>query len=391
MKRSNSFNNIQADANSTASSEQIDVVGDPYQMQNPCNFSNSIDIQQNIQNLQTATQTKQLKTNFQGSFRSPIKLARQISNAITTPNPLLGQVTPYTQNQLTPTSSLTFQNLENTAASSGNLTNSVTHGFHLQQTPTPTGLIKNCETEGIFNDLRRSANGFEARKALEAQSMIIEAQTALLEQVRRLTPLITHTQVNPFNFQNIQNPGNQLKLEITTSSPVAKFSPVPIISPPPKLTPVPEISPIIENSAANNFSPKILSSLKAKPVAVTQSPKMLSETEVEQTSPASEAHASNYPVNFTKVSAKRGRKRIDESESDAQEKRKKFLERNRKAAARCREKKKTWITDLESNAVKWSGENEALKSETVSLKAKLEFAMEAFKSETGKDLVIPDK
>ena len=46
---------------------------------------------------------------------------------------------------------------------------------------------------------------------------------------------------------------------------------------------------------------------------------------------------------------KRGRKRAEESEHDAQAKRQKFLERNRKAAARCREKKKKWIVDLEAH------------------------------------------
>ena len=111
MKRISSLSNIQ-DANSTASSEQIDVVGD--------NISNT-------PNYHNSTQKIQQKP-FQGSFRSPIKLAREISNAITTP--VNTQLTPYTQNQLTPTSNPTNTQRSRTTNSSNSLV------FQLQQTPT---------------------------------------------------------------------------------------------------------------------------------------------------------------------------------------------------------------------------------------------------------------
>ena len=340
MKRTNSLSNIQ-DANSTASSEQIDVVGD-HNLASNYNFNPN----------------KHLKTNFQGSFRSPIKLARQISsNVIATPNHH-GQLTPSFRNNESEVNQLTPLNLTSGISQMQQQQQQV---HPLQQTPTPTSLIKNCETEGIFNDLRRSANGFEARKALEAQNLLdaqnlIDAQNALLNQVRQLTPLNLRTsQINPFDFQNVSQ--NQVKVELPITSPITKQL-NDITSPMPKISPVSEIS----NSNVVVANPEHQQTIvKSQPKQTT----------------------SNYSV-------KRGRKRIDESDSDAQEKRKKFLERNRKAAARCREKKKMWITDLETNAAKWSEENEFFKNENELLKQKLDFAKKAYKEDTGNELVFPD-
>ena len=45
---------------------------------------------------------------------------------------------------------------------------------------------------------------------------------------------------------------------------------------------------------------------------------------------------------------------------DPDEKRRRFLERNRAAATRCREKRKTWITGLEKKAQDVMAQNQQL-------------------------------
>lgn len=56
---------------------------------------------------------------------------------------------------------------------------------------------------------------------------------------------------------------------------------------------------------------------------------------------------------------------------DSEEKRKKFLERNRAAAARCRQKRKSWIYNLESKAEELSSVNNKLQSEIKSLRGEV--------------------
>lgn len=56
---------------------------------------------------------------------------------------------------------------------------------------------------------------------------------------------------------------------------------------------------------------------------------------------------------------------------DSEERRKKFLERNRAAAARCRQKRKSWIYNLESKAEELSSVNNKLQSEIKSLRGEV--------------------
>ena len=58
-------------------------------------------------------------------------------------------------------------------------------------------------------------------------------------------------------------------------------------------------------------------------------------------------------------------------EDDPDERRKKFLERNRAAAARCRQKKKVWINGLEQKADDLQGTNNALLNEVAMLKSEV--------------------
>lgn len=68
-------------------------------------------------------------------------------------------------------------------------------------------------------------------------------------------------------------------------------------------------------------------------------------------------------------SGKRGGPRLNYEELDP--KRRRFLERNRQAAARCRERKKQWIVSLEARANELKMENQQTEEDIVRLKAKL--------------------
>ncbi|XP_074652088.1 cyclic AMP-dependent transcription factor ATF-2-like [Tubulanus polymorphus] len=64
------------------------------------------------------------------------------------------------------------------------------------------------------------------------------------------------------------------------------------------------------------------------------------------------------------------RKRMTESD-DPDERRRKFLERNRAAAARCRHKRKAWITNLEKKSDDLQGFNQGLQAEISVLKSEI--------------------
>jgi hypothetical protein len=67
---------------------------------------------------------------------------------------------------------------------------------------------------------------------------------------------------------------------------------------------------------------------------------------------------------------KRGGPRLNYDELDP--KRRRFLERNRQAAARCRERKKQWIVSLEGRANELKAENQQVEDDIIRLKSKLD-------------------
>merc|ERR1719277_934257 len=69
-------------------------------------------------------------------------------------------------------------------------------------------------------------------------------------------------------------------------------------------------------------------------------------------------------------SGKRGGPRLNYDDLDP--KRRKFLERNRQAAAWCRERKKQWIVSLEGRSNELKEDNRRVEEECIRLKTKLE-------------------
>ncbi|KAK2142598.1 hypothetical protein LSH36_935g00059 [Paralvinella palmiformis] len=64
-------------------------------------------------------------------------------------------------------------------------------------------------------------------------------------------------------------------------------------------------------------------------------------------------------------------KKMRKGDDDPDERRKKFLERNRAAAARCRQKKKNWITNLEKKAEDLQSTNNKLQQEVTMLRSEV--------------------
>ncbi|RKP13305.1 hypothetical protein BJ684DRAFT_3506, partial [Piptocephalis cylindrospora] len=64
---------------------------------------------------------------------------------------------------------------------------------------------------------------------------------------------------------------------------------------------------------------------------------------------------------------------LDETE---QERRQRFLERNRIAASKCRQKKKAWIRDLEEKAENAQKEHDELRSKVTALHLEVSFLRE---------------
>jgi predicted nuclease with TOPRIM domain len=67
---------------------------------------------------------------------------------------------------------------------------------------------------------------------------------------------------------------------------------------------------------------------------------------------------------------KRGGPRLNYDDLDP--KRRKFLERNRQAAARCRERKKQWIVSLEGRSNELKDDNRRVEEDVIRLKTKVD-------------------
>ncbi|KAF9907294.1 hypothetical protein EC991_011116 [Linnemannia zychae] len=75
------------------------------------------------------------------------------------------------------------------------------------------------------------------------------------------------------------------------------------------------------------------------------------------------ANGGDHSGNSSKKKAKPGDEKMDE-----EEKRKNFLERNRQAALKCRQRKKQWLTNLQAKVEYLTNDNEHLQSQTAALR-----------------------
>ncbi|XP_024919746.1 cyclic AMP-dependent transcription factor ATF-2 isoform X2 [Cynoglossus semilaevis] len=134
-------------------------------------------------------------------------------------------------------------------------------------------------------------------------------------------------------------------------APVLVPVPVPAPSPSPSPVPVPTTTAVLTAAPAPHLPP-----------TETPSPHPLQQPATSTTeTPASPAPPAQNPPSTG------GRRRRTTSE-DPDEKRRKFLERNRAAASRCRQKRKVWVQSLEKKAEDLNSVNGQLQNEVTLLR-----------------------
>ncbi|KAM8748720.1 cyclic AMP-dependent transcription factor ATF-2 isoform 1-T1 [Acanthopagrus schlegelii] len=137
----------------------------------------------------------------------------------------------------------------------------------------------------------------------------------------------------------------------------APASPVPTPSPTPTPTPIPTPTPTPAPAAVLSPAPPL-----HLPTTEEPSPHSLQQPATSTTeTPASPVPPVQNPPSTG------GRRRRTTSE-DPDEKRRKFLERNRAAASRCRQKRKVWVQSLEKKAEDLSSMNGQLQNEVTLLR-----------------------
>ncbi|KAI8377500.1 uncharacterized protein BYT42DRAFT_570520 [Radiomyces spectabilis] len=137
-------------------------------------------------------------------------------------------------------------------------------------------------------------------------------------------------------------------------------------------------SPIkVENDPTQNMDMYMhtMTTQQTKPVETQRSGSLSSATsQHDTTATASRRTASqknNAPAKDNESSNKRKRMTSKEKTPEDDEKRKNFLERNRIAALKCRQRKKQWLNNLQSKVEYLSNDNERLQMQTEALREEI--------------------
>uniref|UniRef100_A0A8C0CL99 Cyclic AMP-dependent transcription factor ATF-2 n=1 Tax=Balaenoptera musculus TaxID=9771 RepID=A0A8C0CL99_BALMU len=237
------------------------------------------------------------------------------------------------------------------------------------QTPTPTRFLKNCEEVGLFNELTSPFEN-EFKKASED-----DIKKMPLDLSPLATPIVRSKIEEPSVVETTHQDSPLPHPESTTSDeklvrPVTMVPSVPGIPGPSSPQPVQSEAKMRLKAALTQQHPPVTNGDTVKGhgsgLVRTQSeesrPQSLQQPATSTTeTPASPAHTTPQTQNTT------GRRRRAANE-DPDEKRRKFLERNRAAASRCRQKRKVWVQSLEKKAEDLSSLNGQLQSEVTLLR-----------------------
>ncbi|XP_075301781.1 cyclic AMP-dependent transcription factor ATF-7 isoform X4 [Opisthocomus hoazin] len=292
------------------------------------------------------------------------------------------------------------------------------------QTPTPTRFLKNCEEVGLFNELASSFE-HEFKKAAEddekksAGALDMSLPSALDVKIKEEEPVEVDSSPPDSPVSNPQSPPTKEK-EITPK-PVIISTPTPTIVRPGSLPlhlgydplhpTLPSPTSVITQAPPSNRQlgsptgslplvvqlangqtmpvlpgppvqmPSVISRLKASLTAssslngsnlvvgsastmVTARPEQ-SQILVQHPDAPSPAQPQVSPAQPTPSTGGRRRRTVDE---DPDERRQRFLERNRAAASRCRQKRKLWVSSLEKKAEELTTQNIQLSNEVTLLR-----------------------
>uniref|UniRef100_A0A5F8GX10 Cyclic AMP-dependent transcription factor ATF-2 n=1 Tax=Monodelphis domestica TaxID=13616 RepID=A0A5F8GX10_MONDO len=237
------------------------------------------------------------------------------------------------------------------------------------QTPTPTRFLKNCEEVGLFNELASPFEN-EFKKASED-----DIKKMPLDLSPLATPIIRSKIEEPSAVETSHQDSPLPHPESTTSDeklvrPVTMVPSIPGIPGPSSPQPVQSEAKMRLKAALTQQHPQVTNGDAVKGHASglgrTQSEESRAQSLQQPATSTTETPASPaHPAPQTQNTGGRRRRAANE---DPDEKRRKFLERNRAAASRCRQKRKVWVQSLEKKAEDLSSLNGQLQSEVTLLR-----------------------
>lgn len=307
------------------------------------------------------------------------------------------------------------------------------------QTPTPTRFLRNCEEEGLFQDLdnpfdqdfKRAADQPSNSSTSHSSAHLSDhSQASLASNGAPTQSVIVIEEAEPklqLTPPVENNTAADTKKVIISAAPVSVLVRVPPHIPPaipasiaapdaqvPSALPVPSHlhgrlnstsssmpipsipTPAIVSSPSASSPPSFMGSAKQrlkeqlKMNQAAQSNNIIHRAMTEAVDMVTSQHnglpvspanhinhqqttviTHNSPQDTKKMSGASKRPRRTQDELDPDERRKRFLERNRAAATRCREKRKIWVQQLEKKADDLSNTNAHLQSEITLLRTEV--------------------
>uniref|UniRef100_A0A667WCH3 Cyclic AMP-dependent transcription factor ATF-7 n=1 Tax=Myripristis murdjan TaxID=586833 RepID=A0A667WCH3_9TELE len=243
------------------------------------------------------------------------------------------------------------------------------------QTPTPTRFLRNCEEVGLFNEIEE--------EFLQAQE----------EEKSKQQPHDIH---GSHDGDDATVPASTSTAAPPSSSPAPTSDPqLPTALPCPASTASgkhPQLpAPPIRESTAPSGSP--ITTIPSAPGLTSRAPPLCSSTgtgclcltfndgiyvlqvspvaqQIQPSQPSHSPHAMQPGASCGGGGGGGGRRRRT-LEQDPDERRQKFLERNRAAATRCRQKRKVWVSSLEKKAEELTHTNLQLQNEVTSLRSEV--------------------
>lgn len=246
----------------------------------------------------------------------------------------------------------------------------------IDQTPTPTRFLRNCEENGLFQELEtnpfdqdfKSATGPDAKEdgaktsddasANDSSSEITQAPAATI------TTITVPTTIPVAPPPNLANPDRPVPMATAPAH----------ISTATALTKQKLLQNIQLKEQQKLLELHVVQQLQSSPEILVQALKNItpvSDGEITlESSQGTEVVTFLTPsVTPEQVRRKRGRRPDDES---PELKRQRFLERNRAAASRCRAKKKQWVDSLEHKSKDLESNNNGLLTEVVMLRSEVQ-------------------
>lgn len=218
----------------------------------------------------------------------------------------------------------------------------------VDQTPTPTRFLRNCEETGLFQELE--ANPFD-RDFKQAGKSIESDERSDNE---------SHTR----NSSSSSDVTSRSNITSSTSVPVA---PPPSLVNPQKSVPMATVPAHVSNATAFTKQ-KLLETIHNKQYEENQIENNVVMTEALKA--VIEQHGSDNVFQVPQQFPRRRGRKPDEEEPEV--KRQKFLERNRAAASRCRARKKQWVDGLDKKSKELEILNTSLQQEVIMLRAEVQ-------------------